>query len=367
MADGTAVVFGTLLHDLEEDWPGRNQLVLAMRHDRDVVLLGASPGGRRALLDVRPRVHARSDGVLRVANCFPLSGRPKLAPVARALARLEGAALRRLLRREGIDRYVVWLTMPGRHLAEGRGPNRVLYDCADPSFRSDDDPVYDRAEEHDVRTADVVLATAHTLLARVSRWNPRAHLVPNATARYEAGAEWAPNQDRRTVGYVGTVDRRFDAAAVADAARALPDWSFVVVGRVNDPADPKVAGLVALPNVEVTGPLPEAAARQRLAAFTVGLIPFTPRPMNDAINSVKMFDFLAYGMPVAALDTVENRANKFVHVAEWPGALAETIDRAWAEDTPELRAERRLWASRNTWETRAAEATRIITEEGLFT
>jgi glycosyltransferase involved in cell wall biosynthesis len=366
MSKPMAVVFGTLLHDLDEDWPGRNQLVLSMRHERTVVMLGAAPGGRRALLRPLPHVHSYQNGILRVGGAFALSGRPKLARIARPLALLEGRLLRRLLAKHGIPRYLVWLTMPGRHLAEGRGANGVLYDCADPSFRSDQDPEYDRAEERDVRGADLVLATAHTLLARVSRWNPRAFLVPNATSRYEAGVDWAPDDGPRTVGYVGTVDRRFDSAAVAAAAAALPDWTFVIIGRVNNPADPDVARLVALSNVEITGQLPEAEARRRLAQFNVGLIPFTPRPMNDAINSVKMFDFFAYGMPVAALDTVENRANEFVDVAEHPGALAETIVRAWTSDTPELRARRRRWAAHNTWSVRAAEATALLTREGLF-
>lgn len=364
--EGTPIVFGCLL-DVHSISSGREQLLLRMRHARRIVLLDGASGGRVTLTRLRPRVIDDVDGVLRVTNVFPLSGRPRLAPIARVLAEIEGRALRRLLRHQGITQYLVWLRTPGRGLQHGRGRNEYVYDCMDPSFLGDIDPAFDAVEEPDARRAALVFATAHTLRDRMLRWNPRTSVLPNATDRLPAApTEPVTGPLPRVVGYIGTLDARFDVAAVTAAARALPDWAFQIAGRINDPQDPAVRELTGLSNVEITGAVTEAEAIRRLTSFGIGLIPFSPRPMNDAINSVKMFDYIAFGLPVVSMDTAESRRNPFVRVAPTPHELAATIVGAHQEDQSNARRARRAWAEQNTWNIRAEQATEVLRDAGLI-
>lgn len=363
---GTPIVWGCLF-DVRAFSSSREQLVLEMTNDRRIVLMEGTRGGRAALLRPWPRVIDDEGGVLRVTNAFALSGRPKLHRFHKPLASVEGWALRLLLRRRGIRQYLIWLRTPGQGLYRGRGTNKYIYDCLDPSFVDDVDPVHDAAERADVRDASLVFATAHTLLARMQKWNPDPILLPNGTARAGAAPAVPPAAPLPlVVGYIGTLDARFDATAVRQAAEELPGWTFVIAGRVNNPDDTAVVDLLALPNVEVTGPIPEDEALGRLAGFGVGLIPFTPRPMNDAINSVKMFDYLAFGLPVVSMDTVESRNNEFVRIAATPSELAATIVEAHRSDSEQLRQARSVWAQANTWAVRSRQATQALRSAGLI-
>ena len=101
-------------------------------------------------------------------------------------------------------------------------------------------------------------------------------------------------------------------------------------------------------------------------AFDVGLIPFTPTPMNDAINSVKMFMYLMAGKPIVSTWVEECRRNPFVMAAQDTDEFANAIRRA-VEDVSAVKAQERIeYALANTWEHRAETAIQKLTEHGMF-
>ncbi len=159
-----------------------------------------------------------------------------------------------------------------------------------------------------------------------------------------------PAAGRLVCGYLGTVDERFDHELVRGVAAALPDVRFVIGGRVNHDQHARFAPIAALPNVEVTGPIPYGDR----PGFDVGLIPFRPGPVGDRINPVKMYEYLAAGAEVVATGIRECRAVPLVRCGDTVEAWVAEIRRIGAGDRrpPQQRA---AFLAGATWAVRAAE------------
>src|SRR5690606_1310499 len=123
-------------------------------------------------------------------------------------------------------------------------------------------------------------------------------------------------RDVPVVGYMGTFDSRVDMALLLSAAEALPGLTFALPGRVNGDCEAVAGELRALPNVVMPGPVDFEEGESYAANFDVGLIPFRPGRIGDAINPVKMWMYLARGTPVVGTDTAEMRRHRpYVEVA----------------------------------------------------
>ena len=188
--------------------------------------------------------------------------------------------------------------------------DRLIFDCIDPCFVKEDQEKFDRNEAAIAKRATLIFCTARSLHERMLAQNSRSFLVPNGchVETYEACRSPATllltsslrGRKRPYIGYMGTVDWRFDAATVTEVARQMPDCTFVVVGRVNQDQETNIRELRQLANVVITGAASYDEGHAYTKAFDVGIVPFIPGPMNDAINSVKMYMYLAAGKPVVS-------------------------------------------------------------------
>jgi hypothetical protein len=158
-----------------------------------------------------------------------------------------------------------------------------------------------------------------------------------------------------------------DTQTLAAAARALPAFTFALVGRINPDQEARVAELKRLPNVVMTGPVSIEEGNAYTAAFDAGLIPFLPGPIGDGINPVKMWMYLAEGKPVVSTWLREcRRYAPHVHAARSTEEFISAIQEAVRGETPERSAARIALASRNTWHDRAGEAIQRLCERGLM-
>jgi glycosyltransferase involved in cell wall biosynthesis len=282
--------------------------------------------------------------------------------------------LRRCLRSVGIDRFVFWLTVADPVLTLGVSTESLVYDCADPNFLPQQQSEFDAAESQVATSAALTTSSAHTLHAKMMGYNPKSFLLPNATSQDFLPQQTAPlarppllsGRSGPVVGYLGTIDWRFDAKFVSAAALALPDCTFAIVGRVNANMDVAMSTLRSLHNVVMPGQVGYDDGRAWVAAFTVGLIPFTMGTMNDAINPVKMYMYLMAGLPVVATAIRECRENAFVRTADTPEEFARLVGEATTRSPAADHRERTAFALRNTWEVRAEEAIALLRQNGLF-
>jgi glycosyltransferase involved in cell wall biosynthesis len=201
-------------------------------------------------------------------------------------------------------------------------------------------------EHRFIAQSDLVLASAEDLVDHAAGRGVAALLVPNAVnAALFGGAPGPvpsdlPAGDGPLLGYHGSLyGDWFDWEAVADLGRHRPEARVVLIGDI----PPRVPALPG--NVHLLGLKPQTALLDYLARFDVGLLPFRITATTHAVSPLKVFEYLACGVPVAAppLRSLEGIAG--VHPAP---TLADAVAAAQRAAPPDRAAALR----RHSWEER---------------
>src|SRR5262245_41139079 len=184
-----------------------------------------------------------------------------------------------------------------------------------------------------VAGADLVLATSRPLFERIRRTRADVVRLPNAgdAERFESlpARHMSPlaKLTRPVIGYYGAIAAWFDAAAVAEASRRHPEWSFALVG---DASGASVESLDGRPNVHRFGEVPYDKLPGYVAGFDVCTIPFQRTPLTEATNPVKLYEYLATGRPIVArrlpeLEPFEDVVTLYGGGDDFGGALGAAV------------------------------------------
>lgn len=201
-----------------------------------------------------------------------------------------------------------------------------------------------------LRDADLVLFSSEALR--------QAHPAVRACMLLRNGVDAEHFQDARpagarpqVAGYVGALEDWFDTACLEQAARANPDYRFVLVGRVDHAP---ISRLGSLANVEFAGEVPYDRLPAICSNFRVGLIPFRLNALTLAANPIKLYEYFSCGMPVVstALPEVEGMGD-LVYVARTPVEFAAAVRQAMLENDPARQRRRLELAAEESWMTRA--------------
>ena len=237
---------------------------------------------------------------------------------------------------------------------------RVVYYCVDDfaEFSGYDPSAVQRLEAATLAVSDVVIATSTQLFEGRRAVHSNTHLVPHGVdfehfapaaepGRFEIPPEMR-HMPRPVLGYVGLISDYVDLELLAQAARARPKWSFVLVGNVNL----RARALSGLPNVHLLGGRPYEDLPRYFAAFDVGLIPFRMNRLVRAVNPIKLREYLAAGLPVvsAPLEAVLGYAPA-VYPAQNLEQFLAACDMALRENHPAARRARQTWCA-ESWHCR---------------
>jgi glycosyltransferase involved in cell wall biosynthesis len=211
--------------------------------------------------------------------------------------------------------------------------------------------------------ADLVVTSSRVLLERYGGRARRTVCVTNGVResllhdlpRAEPHAELA-RLPRPRFGYVGMIAHWFDFEAVAALARAFPRGSVVLVG----PSDVRVPRLPD--NVVRPGPVPHLQLAPVLRAFDVGLIPFRRCAAIDAVNPVKLYEYLAAGLPVLSSRFDEVAAfDSLLSLYDTPAAAVAAARSLLARPLDgDERRRRAAFAARNCWTAKAEQFLQAI-------
>lgn len=148
-----------------------------------------------------------------------------------------------------------------------------------------------------VRNVDSVLASSTAIQRRWNHMGVDVQLVHNGL-----DAELMPEfvkasaaNNKKTLGYVGTIATWFDWDWVIELARARLDNVVRLIGPVfsSVPAD--------LPsNIEMLPPCNHQAALLAMQEFDVGLIPFRKNGLTASVDPIKYYEYRALGLPVVS-------------------------------------------------------------------
>jgi glycosyltransferase involved in cell wall biosynthesis len=148
-----------------------------------------------------------------------------------------------------------------------------------------------------------VCAISDVLLERLAPTGSAA-VMPNglepAEWRSPEPPSWLQPDGRPLLVYVGTLDTRLDLGVLARLAEELSEARIVLAGPAGDRGH--IAGLRRYANVELRPPMPRADVAGLLSIADVGLVPHVHSRLTAGMSPLKLYEYLAAGLPVAATD-----------------------------------------------------------------
>jgi glycosyltransferase involved in cell wall biosynthesis len=269
--------------------------------------------------------------------------------------------LARAARRNGFARPAVLTTNP--HLAafgDLSWASRVTYYATDDWGAGEERrPVgraYELAYERIRENGHHVAAVTEQILERIAPKGRRL-VLPNAVDPLEWESEgtaprWFIDLPRPRLVYLGALDYRIDVELLCRAAEAFPEASIVLAGLHLDPA--RFAPLAKYSNVTVSDREPRDGVIGIVRGADVGLVPHNLTRATRAMSPIKVYEYLAGGLPVVATSLPElSKLGSRVLVAaddrDFLAQLASAIDLGRAPEQ-----ERLAFVAANSWRSRHA-------------
>jgi glycosyltransferase involved in cell wall biosynthesis len=296
----------------------------------------------------------------------------RFAALRAADAALNARPLARQLGRMGLRRPLLWHSFPfwSEHVTAAADWGRFVYHCLDHSSRPEETAL--------IRRADAVFCVSEALVARHRALNPRTFLLPNgvdlelfdrARAAQAPPPADLPARGRR-IGFLGSINCHLDLELMTEVARAFPDDSLVMMGRVHtNETAPRgrqreaLRTLEAMPNVTFLGFKPTRELPLYLHAFDVCLIPFLDNAFNRECDPLKFYEYAAMGKPVVAtrVPAAVDRYRDVCHLASSRPEFVAAVREALAEPDAERRAQARVEIARaHGWGAVVAQAGRVL-------
>ncbi len=258
--------------------------------------------------------------------------------------------------------------------SRARRPALVIYHCVDehsafPGFITPE--VVKSYDDELTRRADLVITTSENLRLSRQALNPQTYTILNAAdveifnqaldpalpIPVDLAAIPAPR-----LGVVGLHDSRLDVEALEALAEADRTWHLVLIGpvKVGQVDEPR---LRRHPNIHLLGEKPRVQLPGYLKGLAVALVPYKSNELTRNIFPLKLFEYLAAGLPVVVggLPELRHLAGT-IGVADGPQDYPGLVRRAIAEDAPERRAERVALAADNTWDHRVEQISGLVEE-----
>jgi glycosyltransferase involved in cell wall biosynthesis len=287
--------------------------------------------------------------------------------------RLLPLLVRRATRALGMRRPILWAYVPQAEvLLEALDPQTVIYHCVDDIAAQPgiDAASFRAAEARFARRADLVLASAPGLAQRLRGVSANVMYAPNVadTDLFATALESGPRdpavaglQSPRIVFTGAVVASKLDMSLLVALARARPNYSFALVGPVG-PGDPRtdVSRLATEPNVHLLGGRSYEQLPSVLRAADVGLIPYARNELTDSIFPMKVYEYLAAGLPVLATPLPSLDGIEGVATAPDADGLARLLDETLAHDSPQHRLDRSRGAASHSWDVRMQEIAAAI-------
>lgn len=277
--------------------------------------------------------------------------------------------LRRLCKRHGLDRPILWTFLPHVNRLVGRlDESVVIYHCVDENsaFSGVLADSLIQMEQDLVRRAHIVFTSAELLWEERRLLNPNTHFVPHGVdvshfARALDPRTVVPEDLRRlprpVIGFFGLISDWVDLDLLRTLAVARPAWSFALLGKVTMDLQP----IQGLPNVHVFGRRPYSALPEYCRGFDVGIIPFRVNTLTLRVNPLKLREYLAAGLPVVSAPLPEvARYEGLVRLASDPFAFIDGIEAALAERSEEMVRRRVAAVQGDRWEAKVAEMSALI-------
>jgi glycosyltransferase involved in cell wall biosynthesis len=314
---------------------------------------------RRGLVKVQERLWVLTPLVV------PLPSSALARTLNRWLVKLQ---TRWILRKLPARRQVWSFTADIGPLLGGFGEELVVYYCVDEfaAFAGYDIETTRRLDRELCEAADLVITTSQALYESKRPLNPNTIYVPHGVLYTHfaqaldpafAVADDLKELPRPIIGYYGLVQEWQDLDLVAAIARRRPDWSLVLVGKVQT----DVSRFRDIPNMHFLGQRPHAELPHYSRGFDVAIIPHKITELTRNMNPIKLREYLAAGLPVVSSPLPEVRAYEpEVRVASGVEGWIAELERAIADRSKSADRKRSALVAGADWSVRVDAIVRAI-------
>lgn len=218
-------------------------------------------------------------------------------------------------------------------------------------------------EKQFCQQVDCIITTSDYLNSEKKKLNPNSYVVKN-------GVDFklfAPHSKKavssydtiKKVGYIGTLDFRFDIDSMEYAIKELPYVLFEFTGYLLNPAIQELLSIYS--NVAFFNSVTAQEVPQLLSKYDLGIIPYKMNEVNKNIYPLKINEYLAVGVPVVMTAFANlNDFKSIVKTAETKELFKAHIENELKNDSNALIQERIEFAKLNSWESRAIAFSDII-------
>jgi glycosyltransferase involved in cell wall biosynthesis len=292
---------------------------------------------------------------------IPFYGSEAVRTANRELLRVQ---VKRAMKQLRFQRPISWSFLPASAPVSGTlGEEFVVYHCVDEfsAFSDTNGRHIAELEERLLRKADLVITSAERLRENKAKVNPNTVLVRHgvdfqhfvkACDASTVIPEDIANLPKPIIGFFGLVADWVDQEAIIAAAKAHPEGSVVIIGKVAPDCD--VSALKAVPNIHMLGRKSYASLPGYCRAFDVALMPFTVNELTLNANPLKVREYLAAGLPVVSTDIPEVRKVGLCKMATSTEDFVRKVDECLVEG-PGPSRERAERIFHESWDARVEE------------
>ena len=229
---------------------------------------------------------------------------------------------------------------------------RVIYDARDDweEFNSVNQAKwYDKYnEKYIINNSCLTTAVSEPLAEKLQHWSTKkkVHLSRNALREDFIDKSYKQNNSKqKIIGYFGHLtDSWFDWDSLIKIANSRPDYLFEIIGH----SEPESLDLP--PNISLLGPKNHLEINHLAKNWSVAIIPFKVSKLSDAVDPIKIYEYLALNLPVVSFRMPQIRSYPNTLIANSIDEFCESIDE-FIRHKPQPKFAKK-WLKNNTWATR---------------
>jgi glycosyltransferase involved in cell wall biosynthesis len=269
-----------------------------------------------------------------------------------------------------LHRPVLLIFSPNFHEVIGHlGERGAVYYCIDElkGYKDVNAVVLEGMERRLLAKANCVVACSRELVGKKQPLNPHVYYLPH-------GVDWAlfrttllagretpvdvAHLKKPVIGFYGFISEDWiDFALLNEMAASHPEWSIVLIGRSKLDLAPVLKG----DNIHFLGVRPFERLPDYNRAFDVGIIPFAINTLTESSNPLKLFEYLASGLPVVSVNLSEVVGyGHSVRVAHDHDEFIRMTEAAIPDNSQDAKLARSDLVRNETWQNRLDTLSEII-------
>jgi len=240
-------------------------------------------------------------------------------------------------------------------------PRLVCYDCVDSigDFSWAEENV--RQEEVTLLAqTDLAFASAEKLFSKLKKYCSNVIFLPNAVdyAHFsKVQLRQRVQREKVKVGFVGALYDWIDIELLKFILTERPEWQLVAIGPSHGI---NMDNLQKHKNFHWLGSKEYQELPKFMAKFDVCIIPFLINEVTENANPIKMWEYMATGLPIVSTDIPEVRKfSDIIYIARDKKHFVEQIETALGTTSSNKQI---LIARANDWSSRVRILTKTISE-----